>query len=107
MTDDTTLYLALRAFVMRRRDYEHKAARAKEHWYSADARANCHLALARLQRAEQDLLSTWDEAHADPIPALLAKLEAEAPRPVVAAPGETLEETIVGARYVLAEEGEA
>ena len=106
MSDDTTLYLALRAFVMRRRDYERLAARAKEHWYSADARANCHLALARLQRAEQDLLSTWDEAHADPIPALLAKLEAAEARPVVVAPGETLEETIVGARYVLAEEGE-
>ena len=101
-----TLDAALDTFCRARHAYDAAAATSKEHWYSADARANCHLALARLQRAEQDLLSTWDEAHADPIPALLAKLEAEAPRPVVAAPGETLEETIVGARYVLAEEGE-
>ena len=97
MNTDTALYTALRAFVMRRRDYERLAARAKEHWYSADARANCHLALARLQRAEQDLLSTWDEAHADPVPALLARLEAvEVTRPAVT-PGERLEEQIVGA----------
>ena len=99
MTDtDTTLYLALRAFVMRRRDYERLAARAKEHWYSADARAKCHLALSRLQRAEDALLAAWDAEQADPVPALLARLESVASSGLTAQQAnEALEEHVVGA----------
>ena len=91
-----TLDAALDTFCRARHAYDAAAATSKERWYDADARAKCHLALARLQRAEQDLLSTWDEAHADPIPALLARIETTTTPRQVATP-EALEERVAGA----------
>lgn len=70
----------LDAFCRARHAYDAAAAKSKERWYDADARAKCHLARTALVSAEQALVDAWDETQVDPIPALLERLEAKVAR---------------------------
>lgn len=97
MNDDTALYAALGAFVSADDDYTAKAEYARTRPRDSDAQAACHIAHWHYEQAKAALLAAWHAAQADPIPALLERLEAvEVTRPTVA-PGERLEEQIVGA----------
>lgn len=105
---DNELDAAVDAYCRARLAYDDRAAHLKAHPYSETAQARCDQARRTLALADDALIAAWLAAQTDPIPALLARLEAVASTGVtaqqaiealtgVAARGEALEEQIVGA----------